>query len=135
MLTSGSFLPLYARIGGADDAARLVAMLEAWGAQAPHGVASTDPGAPEFDAGRYWRGPSWLVVNRLIADGLAACGHGGHAAALRQSSRALSERHGLREYFNPKTGEGLGGKDFSWSAAMWLAWAGREDARDVLTQA
>jgi hypothetical protein len=25
--------------------------------------------------------------------------------------------HGFREYFNPTTGEGLGGQNFSWTAA------------------
>jgi hypothetical protein len=25
--------------------------------------------------------------------------------------------HGFREYFNPSSGEGLGGKNFSWTAA------------------
>ena len=27
---------------------------------------------------------------------------------------------GFMEYFNPITGEGLGGNDFTWTAAMWL---------------
>lgn len=30
------------------------------------------------------------------------------------------ERHGFCEYFDPTTGEGLGGSAFSWTAAAYL---------------
>ena len=36
--------------------------------------------------------------------------------------------YGFREAFDPRTGEGLGGRDFSWTAAMWLEWAGKPEA-------
>jgi len=32
-------------------------------------------------------------------------------------------RSGFREYFDPLTGDGLGGEVFSWAAATALAWA------------
>jgi hypothetical protein len=32
---------------------------------------------------------------------------------------------GLREYFDPVTGDGAGGTNFSWTAAMCLAWLDR----------
>ena len=36
-------------------------------------------------------------------------------------TRALVERSGFFESFSPIDGQGCGGKDFSWTAAMWLA--------------
>ncbi|MBV9248660.1 MAG: hypothetical protein JO227_05360, partial [Acetobacteraceae bacterium] len=38
----------------------------------------------------------------------------------RHDSLALVERAGFAEYFNPLTGEPLGGSAFSWTAAMYL---------------
>jgi hypothetical protein len=31
---------------------------------------------------------------------------------------------GPNEYFDPVTGEGAGGADFSWTAAIYLLWGG-----------
>ena len=43
----------------------------------------------------------------------------------KADSRSLVERSGFWEYFDPIDGSGLGGDNFTWTAAMWLAWAGR----------
>ena len=126
MLTVGSFLPLYARACTINDADLLAGLVKKWDAHLRYSVPSTDPLASEFDAVRYWRGPVWLVMNRLVADGFAAYRQVGLAGRLRHESHQLALAQGLREYFNPLTGEGLGGEDFSWSAAMWLASAGQE---------
>ena len=117
----------------ASDASLLSTLVAKWDAYLRYGVPSTDPLDRVFDAVRYWRGPVWLVVNRLVADGFAAYGHTGLAERLRAESHQLALAHGLREYFNPITGEGLGGTDFSWSAAMWLAWAGKSGKDSRLT--
>ncbi|MFI5012489.1 MAG: neutral trehalase [Hyphomicrobiales bacterium] len=137
VVTSASYLPLYARACSEADAERLAQRLDQWGAVAPYAVPSTDPGASAFDPVSYWRGPVWLVVNRLIADGFAAYGYAELAARIRRASVRLAEAQGLREYFDPRDGSGLGGADFSWSAAVWLSWlsAARDhDARrDLIT--
>ena len=133
VLTVGSFLPLYARACTAADASLLAGLVQKWDAHLRYSMPSTDPLACEFDAARYWRGPVWLVINRLVAEGFAAYGNSDLAERLRIESHQLALAHGLREYFNPLTGEGLGGADFSWSAAMWLAWAGRNRQDRQLT--
>ena len=48
--------------------AALAARLEVWLETVRFAVPSHDPGSAEFDPRRYWRGPVWLVVNRMIAD-------------------------------------------------------------------
>ena len=90
------------------------------------GTPSTMPAIPGFDAKRYWRGPVWPFMNRLVADGFARYGFADIAERLRRDTRALIEAGGFREYFDPLTGAGLGGQGFSWTAAVWLVWAGRD---------
>ena len=36
---------------------------------------------------------------------------------IKQGILELATNHGFREYYDPFTGEGLGGKSFSWTAA------------------
>jgi alpha,alpha-trehalase len=133
-ITSGSFLPLYARVGSSADTARLVAVLETWRPHIRHIVPSTDPTSPSYDPVRYWRGPVWLVVNRMIADGFAGMGRPDLAERLASESRDLVAENGLSEYFDPRTGVGLGGRDFSWSAAMWLQWLAQAQPEPILTR-
>jgi glycogen debranching enzyme len=84
-------------------------------------VTTCDPAAPAFDPVRYWRGPVWVLVNWLVADGLRA-GRTGRAEALRRATLELVEREGFSEYYDARTGEGIGGRAFSWSAALTLSW-------------
>ncbi len=91
-------------------------------AQTRHGVASTRPASAAFDAPRYWRGPVWQHINLLVARGLQEQGHSELAERIRADSLALFENAGFHEYFHPNTGAGLGGKDFSWTAATYLHW-------------
>jgi hypothetical protein len=90
-------------------------------------VASHPPQAAEFDAKRYWRGPVWLVVNYMIADGLARAGQEAAAARITASSLDLIRENGFAEYYDPFTGEPLGGGRFTWTAAMVLEFLAMED--------
>jgi len=83
-------------------------------------VPSFEPGRPEFEPRRYWRGPVWLVVNWMLIDGLRQNGAAGLAERIRRDSLALVDRSGFGEYFDPLTGDALGGTEFSWTAAMYL---------------
>jgi alpha,alpha-trehalase len=121
-VTSATFLPLYARAVDSGAADALAKLFEHWAAQVKFTVPSTDPQFAGFDPQRYWRGPVWLVMNFMIADGFAGYGFSEIAARIRADSVDLVQRSGLREYFDPRNGDGLGGRDFSWSAAIALTW-------------
>ena len=81
-------------------------------------IPSHDPDAPGYDGMRYWRGPSWLIVNYMVADGLERDGHVATAARIVEDSLKLIEVGGFSEYFDPFTGAPCGGPAFTWTAAM-----------------
>lgn len=81
-------------------------------------VPSHDPADPGYDGRRYWRGPAWLIVNYLIADGLARQGQTDVAKRIHADCVSLIETSGFAEYYDPATGEPCGGLEFSWTAAM-----------------
>jgi len=89
-------------------------------------VASHPPQDARFDPKRYWRGPVWLVVNYMIADGLAQAGQGDAAARITASSLDLIRESGFAEYYDPFSGEPLGGGRFTWTAAMVLEFLSME---------
>lgn len=76
------------------------------------------PDQPGFEADRYWRGPVWVNINWFVIRGLQELGLIAYADALLEETLALVHRNGWREFYHPRSGEGLGGEDFSWTAAL-----------------
>ncbi|CAF3816378.1 unnamed protein product, partial [Rotaria sp. Silwood1] len=74
----------------------------------------------DFESKRYWRGPVWAIINWLIADGLRKNQLIELAAIIESQTINAIERAGFCEYFDPMTGEGLGGNKLSWTAAAYL---------------
>jgi hypothetical protein len=88
----------------------------------PPSVAATEPsfvpGAGRGPLRRYWRGPSWINAAWLLWIGLVRLGYDEHAAALTGALREAALGEGLREYYHPRTGAGLGARDFAWSSLL-----------------
>lgn len=118
-------LPLFAGIPSAERAARMAAAIEEWGRSVRWLAPSTAPTDRRFDPRRYWRGPVWVVVNWLLWQGLRRYGFDELARRVREDTFELVMREGFREYYHPHEGTGLGGRNFSWSAALLLHWTGR----------
>jgi hypothetical protein len=127
VLGSGAFL---AYLAGAGTPALDRQLMRVWDA-VRYGIPSADPEAAIFNPRRYWRGPTWPVVNALIAIGLRDAGRHDLERRLRAETAALIEKHGFFEYFDPLDATPCGGSDFTWTAAIWLTWAGldRESAK------
>ena len=56
----------------------------------------------------------------MLAEGLSEAGERSLAGKLRTATAALIRDGGFCEYFEPLTGEGMGGGAFSWTAAIAL---------------
>jgi hypothetical protein len=89
---------------------------------APPSVAASEPSyEPGGHRGlprRYWRGPTWVNSAWLVWLGLRRLGYERAASRLADGVIGAVEREGLREYYDPRTGAGLGATDFAWSALV-----------------
>lgn len=123
-----SLLPLYTGCIPKERAALLVKTLESehiFGP--PHPVPSAPLNSSWFHPERYWQGPTWFNTNWLIADGLRRYGYRHHADAVIESSLELVGPEKFGEYFNPLSGEPLGARNFSWTAAVAIDWIKQQE--------
>jgi hypothetical protein len=118
--SAGSALAVMAP--GLEEAqVRMASKLVTSGALAsPYGVRSLDRDHPQRSPRNYWRGPVWTNITWLSAWALERRGDADAAATLRSQMLAAVEGGGMREYFVPDSGRGLGARDFAWTAALTL---------------
>ncbi|MEO1639071.1 MAG: hypothetical protein AAFU41_07475 [Pseudomonadota bacterium] len=121
ILSNASALCWYA---GIDDA-RAVPQIKRMLAAAEYGLPSYDPEAEGFEPLRYWRGPTWPIMNYLIGSGMEEQGQYALAERIRTDTARLMQQNGFAEYYNPIDGAPAGGGTFTWTAAVWLGWAGQ----------
>lgn len=79
---------------------------------------SYEPGGGRGPIRRYWRGPTWVNSAWLVWLGMRRLGYEEEARRLAAGLIAAVEREGLREYYDPRSGRGLGAEDFAWSALV-----------------
>lgn len=89
---------------------------------APPSVAASEPsyqpGGGRGPIRRYWRGPTWVNSAWMVWLGMRRLGYEEEARRLAEGVMVAAVREGLREYYDPRTGKGLGAKDFAWSALV-----------------
>jgi hypothetical protein len=88
----------------------------------PPSVAADDPRFSRRDhllfLRRYWRGPTWINAAWLLWLGLVRLGYEAEAQEMARRLVSAVSSAGLREYYDPYTGQGMGAYDFSWSALV-----------------
>ena len=99
----GGLLAAFAAVPQARAAA-VARTIERLAGKARFIVPSHDPADPRFDSKRYWRGPAWLVVNYMIADGLCARRRGGGRRADQGVEPRADRRERLRRILRPALG-------------------------------
>jgi len=67
---------------------------------------------------RYWRGPTWVNSAWLVWLGLRRLGYHSEADELTRRIVTTVAGEGLREYYHPRTGAGMGAQDFAWSSLV-----------------
>jgi mannosylglycerate hydrolase MGH1-like protein len=90
---------------------------------APPSVAVSEPsyepgGSDHGPIRRYWRGPTWVNSAWMVWLGMRRLGYEEEAAAMARGLIGTVEREGLREYYDPRNGTGMGATDFAWSALI-----------------
>jgi hypothetical protein len=93
-----------------------------WAPVAPPSVAFDEPAYTtddrRFGVRQYWRGPTWVNSAWLDWLGLVRLGYAEAAGELVAGLRGAVARSGVREYYHPLTGAGMGAHDFGWSTLM-----------------
>ena len=87
----------------------------------PPSVSASDPSFATKDTDlfglrRYWRGPTWINSAWLLWLGLTRLGYQPEADELAARISAVVRSQGLREYYDPRSGGGMGAVDFGWSS-------------------
>ncbi len=121
-VTTATVLPLFGGLATQSKAAYMVDLIEEWLDATAFGLSSTHPSSERFESQRYWRGPVWLHINWMIAEGLKDYGYEPLAERVKQATRKCVDESGFYEYFDARTGAGCGGGRFSWTAAVALYW-------------
>jgi glycogen debranching enzyme len=92
---------------------------------------STSPEDTRFNPRSYWRGPVWPVIDWLLWWALVRVGEQQLSERVRESSLEQIAEGGFAEYFEPFTGEPLGSKEQSWTAALVLDWLASGPQREL----
>ena len=119
--TVSSLSPLYTGLISNQDAEAIVKWISNADFCAEYDtIASADEKESFFKPVTYWRGPIWINTNWALRLGLLRYGFIDRAERIRQGICRLVADQGFREYYDPTTGAGLGGKNFSWTAALLI---------------
>jgi len=115
---AAQFVTLFGGLPTAEQAELLVCKLQEANFWTAFPIPNTPTDSPEYSPMDYWRGNVWPCLNWLICHGLRRYGYQDLADELASRSFALLQQSGFWEYYHPDTGEGLGGRSFSWAAVM-----------------
>ncbi|HDN94810.1 MAG TPA: DUF547 domain-containing protein, partial [Nitrospirae bacterium] len=123
--TAAGFLPLFAGAATKEQAQKIYERLNSAAFCALHQgncftVPNYDTSMESFDRSNYWRGPVWININWMLAQGLRRYGYTLKADSLQKDLLQLPIRFGFHEYFDSFDGTGYGTDNFGWTAALFI---------------
>ncbi len=120
VITWAIFSPLFGNICTKDEVKNLVDnyLFNESKFGLPFVIPTVSKEEPSFDPNGFWRGPVWMSTNWFVYKGLKKYGYHTEAKKIKESSIKLLEMSGLREQYDPITGEGLGARDFTWGGLV-----------------
>ena len=120
-LSPAGFVPLFVHIAPPDRAAR-VAKLAADPLKFFPGMPSVAYDTHGYTSNGYWRGPTWLNWSYFAIKGLKDYGCHELASSMRRTQLEWVAKNGsICEYYDSRTGAGLGARNFGWSSTFTLA--------------
>ncbi len=131
VLTPASFHPLYTRTASKEQAEQL-AKLAADPAKFYPGFPSVSYDDPAYESGNYWRGPTWVNIAYFAIKGLYHYGYDKLAGDFRRTILdwcSQNEDH-LYEYYDSRSGKGIGAPQYGWTAAFVIEFILRWDKGD-----
>jgi putative isomerase len=119
VITPASFMPLYIRIAPKDRATKM-AKLAADPNKFFPGMPSVAYDNPVFGSNEYWRGPTWINISYFALKGLKNYGYDKTADACRDTILQWCDKNNnyLYEYYDSRSGKGIGAKQYGWSATF-----------------
>ncbi len=120
-LSPASFMPLFVHIARKEQAEAMM-RLAADPKYFYKGIPTISYNNHAYRPKKFWRGPTWLNTSYFTIRGLYEYGYKDLALDLTENVLAWCEKNkgSIREYYNSKTGKGLGAKNFGWSAAFLI---------------
>lgn len=122
VLSPAGFMPLFVGIASKERATRMAALAVDPKKFFP-GMPTAAYDTPGYDSRAMWRGPAWLNTSFFSLKGLRDYGFTETAEAMRATvlGWVAAEPELLREYYDSKTGEGLGARRFAWTGVFAIS--------------
>jgi putative isomerase len=103
-----------------DIRAKMIEDLKGGGYLTDWGIATESIHSPFYTYNGYWTGPIWAPHTLIIADGLKRAGEHELSKEITQKFCDMCVKSGFAENFDPKTGEALRDKAYTWTASVFL---------------
>lgn len=120
-LSPASFMPLFCLAADKEKAQCMIEKAKDSNYFYP-GIPTISYNNKRYNASKYWRGPCWLNTAYFTIQGIR--NYGDLALADELTDTVLNfcsqNKDYIYEYYDSKTGKGLGAKDFGWSCAFIL---------------
>lgn len=119
VITSASFVPMFAGCTSEKQVEK-IAVCAADRNKFYPAMPTVAYDSPKYSSSDYWRGPVWLNYLYFAVNGLKKYGYDYTAREIRETvlDFAFNEKRDIFEYYDSKSGEGLGAIHFGWSAVF-----------------
>lgn len=119
VITSASFVPLFA-LCASEERAKKAAGCAADSRMFFPTMPTVSYDSPDYSSSDFWRGPVWLNYAYFAVEGLKKYGFDNTADRIREAvlDMAYNEKSDIYEYYDSKSGVGLGAIHFGWSAVF-----------------
>lgn len=119
ILSPASFMPVFCRIASVEQAARMAEVAADENGFFP-GMPTVSYDHPSYSSSDYWRGPTWLNVAWFAVKGLRNYGFDRTADTIKDTILGWCDANSdaIYEYYDSRTGKGLGAPQYGWSAAF-----------------